>query len=88
MTIKNEVTGLLAKFKTERDEIQLKLHLASMDIRQEFEDAEEKLAELKEHSAELVDDSLEASDELKAKVNIIAEELKEAYQRISKRLAE
>ena len=88
MTIKDEVTGLLAKFKTERDEIQLKLHLASMDIKQEFEDAEKKLAELKEHGAELLDESLEASDELKAKVDIIAEELKEAYQRISKRLAE
>ena len=88
MAIKDEVAGLLAKFKTERDEIQLKLHLASMDIKQEFEDAEKKLAQLKEHGAELMDDSLEASDELKAKVNIIAEELKEAYQRISKRLAE
>ena len=88
MTMKDEVTGLLAKLKTERDEIHLKLHLASMDVKQEFDEAEKKLAELKEHGAELLDDSIEASDELKAKVDIIAEELKEAYQRISKRLAE
>ena len=88
MAIKEELNSLLAKLKTERDEVHLKLHLASMEVKQEFDDAEKKWESLKEKGTELVDESVEASDEVLAKAKIIGEELKDTYQRIAKRLSE
>lgn len=88
IAIKDEVNGLLAKLKTERDEIHLKLHLATMDVQQEFEVAEEKWAALKDKGEELARESADMTEEWKAKVDIVAEELSDAYQRIAKRLTE
>jgi hypothetical protein len=88
MPIKEEFDHLLDKLKTERDEIHLKLHLASLDVKQEFEEAEPAWNQLKDKGVEIIDDSVEISDEVIAKAKIVAEELKETYQRIAKRLAE
>ena len=88
MAIKEEFNNLLDKLKAERDEISLKLHLASMEVKQEFEDAEPQWNLLKSKSAEIVDESLEASEDVIAKAKIVGEELKETYQRIAKRLTE
>lgn len=88
MAIKEEFNNLLDKLKTERDEINLKLHLASMDVKQEFDEAEPKLNALKSKGAEIIDDSVEISEEMLAKAKVVGEELKETYQRIAKRLAE
>lgn len=88
MAIKEEFNHLLDKLKFERDEINLKLHLASMEVKKEFEEAEPKWDQLKSKGVEIVDDSKEISEEVLAKAKIVGEELKETYQRIAKRLAE
>ncbi len=88
MTIKIEFDDLLEKLKTERDEIMLKLHLASMEAKEEIEEADKQWEALKIKAAEIADDSIETSDEFIAKAKIVGEELKEAYSRISKRLAD
>jgi hypothetical protein len=88
MTMKIEFENLLEKLKSERDEIKLKLHLASMEAKEEFEDADKHWDTLKNKAAEIADESKETSDEYIAKAKIIGEELKEAYSRISKRLAD
>ena len=84
MAIKEELDNLLAKLKAERDEVNLNLHLASMDIKQEFDDAEQKWNHFK---TEVVDESAEVTEDLLAKAKIISEELKDTYQRIAHRLA-
>jgi hypothetical protein len=88
MPIKIEFDNLLAKLKSERDEITLKLHLASMEAKEEFEEAEKHWEALKIKAAEIADDSKETSEEFIAKAKIVGEELKNAYDRISKRLVE
>lgn len=88
MAIKIEFDDLLEKLKTERDEIMLKLHLASMEAKEEIEEANKQWEALKIKAAEIADDSIETSDEFIAKAKIVGEELKEAYSRISKRLAD
>lgn len=88
MAIKEEFNHLLEKIKSERDAINLKLHLASMEVKQEFEEAEPKWDALKIKSAEIIDDSVEISEEVITKAKIVGEELKETYQRITKRLSE
>jgi hypothetical protein len=88
MTMKIEFDNLLEKLKIERDELKLKLHLASMEAKEEFEEADKHWDTLKNKAAEIADDSKETSEEFIAKAKIVGEELKEAYSRISKRLAD
>jgi hypothetical protein len=88
MPIKIELDNLLEKLMSQRDEIILKLHLASMEVKEEFEEAEKKWETLKIKATEIADNSKETSEELIAKAKIIGEELKEAYERISKRLTD
>jgi hypothetical protein len=88
MSIKIEFDDLLEKLKTERDEIMLKLHLASMEVKEEIEEADKHWETLKIKAAEIADDSIETSDEFIAKAKIVGEELKDAYSRITKRLTD
>lgn len=88
MSIKEDFENLLEKLQTERDEINLKLHLASMEARQEFEEAEKEWQRLKSKAAEIADDSADTSDEFIAKAKIVGEELKDTFYRISKRLGD
>jgi hypothetical protein len=88
MAIKEDFDNLIDKLKTERDEISLKLHLASMEAKEEFEDAEQQWQLIKTKAAEIADDSVETSEEFIAKAKIVGDELKETYQRIAKRITE
>lgn len=88
MSIQEDFENVLNKLQVERDEINLKIHLASMEAKQEFEEAEQQWQHLKIKAAEIADESVDTSEEFIAKAKIIGEELKEAYYRISKRLAE
>jgi flagellar motor protein MotB len=88
MTMKIEFETLLEKLKTERDKLKVKLHLASLEAKEEFEEAEKNWTVLKNKAAEIADDSKETSEEFIAKAKIVGEELKDAYSRISKRLGD
>ena len=88
MKTKIEFNTLWEKLNSERDELKLKLHLASMDAKDEFEEAEKNWDKLQIKASEIADVSKETSEELIAKAKIVGEELKEAYVRISKRLTE
>ncbi len=88
MSIKDEFEHLIEKLKVERDEINLKLHLASMEARDEFKEAEKQWEEVKTKASDIANDTKETSDEVISKAKIIGEELKDAYQRINKRFSE
>ena len=87
MDMKEEFDKLVEKLKTERDEINLKMHLASMDAREEFAEAEKKWGQIRVKASEIADDAVETSEEYIAKAKIVGEELKETYNRIAKRLS-
>jgi putative cell wall-binding protein len=87
MDMKEEFNKLIEKLKTERDEVNLKIHLASMDAKKEYEEAEKKWVEVKAKAAEIADDAVETSEEFIAKVKVVGEELKGTYNRISSRLS-
>ncbi len=88
MSLRNEFESLLDNLDSAREEIQLKIRLASMDAKDEFEDAEKQWQQIKNKAAEIADDSKETSEEFIAKAKIVGEELRDAYQRIAKRLSE
>lgn len=87
MDIKEEFNKLIEKLKTERDGVNLKMHLASMDAKKEYEEAEKKWVEVKAKAAQIADDAAETSEEFIAKVKVVGEELKGTYTRISNRLS-
>ena len=84
--MQQEFNQLLEKLATERDEINLQLHLASMEAKEEFSHADEKWEQIKQKASEIADDSIETSDEVIKLAKIAGDELMEAYQRITKRL--
>lgn len=88
MSLKNEFESLLDNLNSAREELQLKLHLASMEAKDEFEESEKQWQQIKSKAADIADESKETTDEFIAKAKIVGEELKEAYQRIAKRLAD
>lgn len=87
MGIKEDFAVLLEKLKTERDEINLKIHLATMDAREEFEEAEKKWHQLQTKVSDMADEAKESSEEYIAKAKVIGDELKTAYHNITKRLS-
>ena len=86
MAMQEDFNNLLNRLKTERDELKLKLHLASMEVKEEFEAAEKTWEQLKGKAATIADDAVQTSDEYVARVKIVGEELREAYRRISNRI--
>ena len=88
MSIKEEFDHLLEKLKVQRDEINLKLNLASMEAKEEFGEAEKQWDVLKAKAAEIADDTKETSEEFIAKAKIVSEELQDAYHRITQRLSD
>lgn len=88
MSLKDEFENLLEKLKTERDEIEVRLHLASLEAKEEFDAAEHKWSQIKQKAAEITDDTVETSEEYIAKAKFIGEELKETYSRIVQRLSQ
>ena len=88
MDIREEFDKLVEKLKSERDNLNLKAHLASMDAKEELKEAEEKWSQVKEKAAQIADDAVDTSEEYIGKAKIIGEELKETYRRIAQRLSE
>ena len=86
MEFKLEIDNLMSKLKTERDDLKLKMHLASMDAKEEFEEAEKKWKQLKEKAADMTSDVAATSDELVTNAKMIGYELKETYNRIKTQL--
>jgi len=87
MDFKQEFSSLVETLKTERDELKLKLHLASMEAKEEFDGMDEKWDEVVAKASELADDSKEVTEEALAKAKVVAEEVKAGYQRIAARLS-
>lgn len=87
MELKKELSDLVETLKTERDEIAVKLHLASLDVKDEFDTLDEKWNLVTQKAAEMADDAAEVSEEAVAKAKVVGEELKEAYNRVKARLS-
>lgn len=88
MGLREDFDKLIDRVKTERDELNLKLHLASMEAKEELKDAEKKWDQLKEKASAIADDAVDTSEDYIAKAKVVGEELKETYHRIAKRLSE
>ncbi|HIG64216.1 MAG: hypothetical protein HOE45_02140 [Gammaproteobacteria bacterium] len=86
MKMKQEFEQLMAKLAAERDEVNLKLHLASMEAKEEFAGAEKIWEQVRQKASDIADDSVETTDEFVGAAKVVGEELTAAYQRIATRI--
>lgn len=87
MNITEDITKLFDELKHQRDEIQLQLHLANMEVKEEWEKVELKWPEFERQLQEMADDTKETSQEIIHASKIIGDEISTAYKRINERLS-
>ena len=88
MNLSKEFEELTETLKQQRGEIQVQIHLANMEAKQEWQKAEKQWDKFVDSLMEVSEENKEESAELIHATKVIADELKEAYQRISERLEE
>lgn len=76
----------IAHLKTLRDEIRVQIHLAKAELKDEWEELEDKWDDVEEALEEAKKDAAEVAEEARQTVNVIVEELGDAYRRIKERL--
>jgi lipid II:glycine glycyltransferase (peptidoglycan interpeptide bridge formation enzyme) len=87
MDLHKEFSELVNTLKMERDDIALQLHLASMDVKEEFNTLDEKWELVTQKAAEAADSAVDVSEEAIVKAKIVGEELKAAFEKIKTRLS-
>jgi NifB/MoaA-like Fe-S oxidoreductase len=86
VSLKKEFDTLAEKLKTQRDELLVQMHLASMEVKEEWEQSEHKWEQFKTQFAEIRDETKDITEEMAAATLVIGEELGKAYRRIVERL--
>ncbi|BCG63478.1 MAG: hypothetical protein methR_P1192 [Methyloprofundus sp.] len=88
MNLKKDLDELTEPLKQQRGEIQLQIHLASMEAKQEWQKAEKNWDKFVDGLGIVTDETKETSAELLHSTKVIGDELKETYKRIAERLRE
>jgi hypothetical protein len=86
MDLHEEIDKLADNLKQQRDELKLKMHLLSLEARDEWEKAEENWEEFQGKAGKLGETGKEASKDVGAALKLLGEELKHAYERMRKSL--
>jgi ElaB/YqjD/DUF883 family membrane-anchored ribosome-binding protein len=79
---KGTMDQLITDVKQLRDELEVQLHLASADARDEFAELEKKWEQLRARAGVVGDAAGEAAGNVGEAVSSVADELKKGYQRI------
>ena len=82
--LKTEYERLMRKLKTERDELQLKAHLASLELQQEWRQTEQSWEKFKFKVSRLGKEAEHSADEIGEVLNLLGQELKDSYKRFKK----
>jgi hypothetical protein len=86
MNMHEELQRTLEGLLQQRDELLLQLHLAKLEVREEWDRTEAKLEELKLRLDSAAREARDASDDVWSSVKTVGEEIRDAYDRISRSL--
>jgi hypothetical protein len=86
MSIKEDIKELTETLKQQRDALSLKMHLAEMDAKEEWEKAEKVWDKFSAKANDIFDEAVETSDDFVDAAKVVGEELKSAYKRIKDRM--
>lgn len=78
--------SMMRKLEVERDELRVKLNLAKLEARDEWEDLEKKMASLKGRMKVVKEEAKEASGDIGDAFDALATEIKEGLSRIRRML--
>jgi len=79
---REDLAAALAKLRTERDELRLKMHLARAEVRDEWEKVESKWAHLEHKAPDVASTAGAATRDVASAAKLLGEEIRHAYQRI------
>jgi len=81
---KERLKGVLQQLETERDELKLKLGLAKLEARDEWEALEGKMDALRGRMGVIGAEAKEATGDVAAAADVLAGEIKEGFSKIRK----
>jgi chaperonin cofactor prefoldin len=81
-----DIDDLIGALRTQRDDLRVRLHLLKAELRDEFNDLEDKWEHLESRAGHLKDASKESAEDVGAAAGQLAEELGTAYERMKKSL--
>ncbi|MFT6407930.1 MAG: vacuolar-type H+-ATPase subunit D/Vma8 [Arenicella sp.] len=84
--IQNTYKSVIDALKNERDELNVKMHLASMEVRDEWAEVEKRWQHAQSKAHQLSKASGQSAHELGEAFSILGDELKETYRRIRRTL--
>ena len=85
---KNSLEGLISQLQQERDELQLQMHLASMDAKDEYDRISTKVDQLAEQFEPVRDAVEESAANVWSALSMAAEEMVAGFDRVRKAVDE
>jgi SMC interacting uncharacterized protein involved in chromosome segregation len=82
MGIKEDINELADRLRRERDQLSVKIHLANMEVRDEWQDLEEKWEEFSSSSRRFYKEVEPAMSDIHAALSLLGDELKAGYKKI------
>ena len=82
MTTKSDFAKMAEILRKERDELGVKVHLAGMEVRDEWQELEEKWEQFSSNSKNFYKEVEPALSNIQAALSLLGEELKAGYQKI------
>lgn len=82
----HDIEALIEGLKQQRDAIRVQLHLGKAEAKQEWEEMEKKLEQLRAKAVAVGKETHEASQDVFEAAKLLAEEIQRGYQRIRKNL--
>ncbi len=81
-----DLKKLLADLTQQRDEINVKLHLAKAEIRDEWDKLETKFEEVKDKMSTVSEEAGKTAESVTAAAGLLTDEIREGYERIKNAL--
>lgn len=86
MTITTNNQKLVQRLKTERDELNVRMHLAGAELHDEWRELETRWEHFRAKSRQVEAATAESAEDIGAALELLAAELKAGYKRIRSRL--
>lgn len=86
MTGKNDYEEWRQRLKTERDELNVRMHLAAADVRDEWHELENRWEHFQSKSRQVKGAAEESAEDIGAALKLLARELRAGYVRVRSRL--
>lgn len=81
-TAQKKYHEIIETLRTQRDDLKVKIHLANMEVRDEWEEVEDKWEHLKSREAQIGKEVGKSAHEVGEAISLLGQEIKEGYKRI------